>query len=137
MRIKSNPGRASGAAGFVTRLLITAFGLWLADFLLPGVAIEGWGALIAAAAVLGLVNAIVRPLVIFLTFPITLFTLGLFLLVINGAMILLVAWVIPTVHIDGLGWGTVAAIIVGLTGWLANGFVGDGGRVAVFKISEK
>lgn len=123
--------RRGGLGTFFARLFITAFGLWLADFVLRGVHIEGWATLIAAAALLGIVNAIVRPLIILLTFPITLLTLGLFLLVINGAMVLLVSKLLPAFQIDGLGWGTLAAIIVGLTGWFANGFVGTGPRVQV------
>lgn len=123
--------------GFLARLFITAFGLWLADLALGGVRIEAWPTLFVSALLLGLVNAFVRPLVIFLTFPLTLLTLGLFLLVINGAMVLLVSWLIPSFHIDGLGWGTLAAIVVGLTGWLANAFVGPRGQVEVWTVREK
>lgn len=120
--------------GFLARVLITAFGLTMADFLLGGVWLEGWLTLVLAAIMLGFVNAFVRPLVIFLTFPITLFTLGLFLLVINGAMVMLVAALLPSFHIDGLGWGVLAAIIIGLTGWVANAFVGPTGRVEVWTV---
>jgi putative membrane protein len=122
--------------GFLARVLITAFGLTMADFLLGGVRLEGWLTLVLAAILLGFVNAFVRPLVIFLTFPITLFTLGLFLLVINGAMVMLVAWLVPSFHIDGLGWGVLAAIIIGLTGWVANAFVGPTGRVEVWTVKS-
>lgn len=124
--------------GFLARALITAFGLTMADFLLGGMRLEGWGTLLLSAALLGLVNAFVRPLVILLTFPLTLFTLGLFLFVINGAMVVLVASLVPSFRLDGLGWGVLAAIIVGLTGWLANAFVGPTGRVEVWTVrSEK
>jgi putative membrane protein len=78
-------------AGFLVRTLITALGLWLADAILPGIDIETPGTLILAALLMGLVNALVRPIAIVLTFPITMVTLGLFLLVINAAMFGLVA----------------------------------------------
>lgn len=111
--------------GFLARVLITAFGLWVADVLLQGVRFEGAVALFLAAVLLGLTNAIVRPVVIFLTLPITLVTLGLFLLVINGLMVMFVAWLMPSFQLSGLGPAVLASVIVGLTGWAANAFVGD------------
>lgn len=122
--------------GFFARLFITAFGLWMADAALAGLRFDSVVSLWLAALLLGLVNAFVRPVVIFLTFPLTLFTLGLFLLVINGAMVMLVAWLVPSFHLDGLGWGVLAAIIIGLTGWVANGFVGSTGKVEVWTVKR-
>jgi putative membrane protein len=115
--------------GLLARILITAFGLWMADSLLEGLSFEDMPSLWIAALLLGIVNAIVRPLVVILTFPITLITLGLFLLVINGGMLLLVAAVMPTFEISGIGTAMLGTIIVGLTGWVANGFVGKKGKV--------
>lgn len=123
--------------GFVTRLLITAFGLWMADVLLSGIHFDGIVSLWLAAALLGLVNAFVRPVVVFLTFPLTLFSLGLFLFVVNGAMVLFVGWVMPAFHIEGLGWAILASIVVGLTGWAANAFVGNRGNVEIWTIKTK
>ena len=77
--------------GFVTRVVITAAGLLLARALIPGIAIVGWGKLLLAALLLGLVNAIVRPILFILTLPFTIITLGLFLLVLNGIS-LEIAW---------------------------------------------
>ena len=118
--------------GFFARVLITAFGLWLADLILGGISFDGALPLFIAAALLGIVNAIVRPVVILLTLPVTLLTLGLFIFVINGAMILLVAWIMPSFHVAGLGAAILASIIVGLTGLIASGFVGDRGRIEVW-----
>ena len=73
--------------GFLARLFITAFGLWIADMLLGGVRFDGLGALWLAALLLGIVNAILRPILIVLTLPLTLVTLGLFIFVVNGAMV--------------------------------------------------
>jgi putative membrane protein len=119
--------------GFLARLFITAFGLFMADTLLPGVRFDGVVALWTAAFLLGVVNAFVRPLVILLTLPLTLLTLGLFLFVVNGAMVMLVAAVMPSFHSDGWGPSILAAIIVGLTGWAANAFIGSKGRVEVWR----
>lgn len=111
--------------GFLARVFITAFGLWMADTVLQGIRFDGVASLWLAAFLLGLVNAFVRPVVVFLTFPITLLTLGLFLLVVNGTMIMLVSWLMPTFHLESLGSAVLASIIVGLTGWAANAFVGS------------
>jgi putative membrane protein len=115
--------------GLLARILITAFGLWMADSLLDGMSFGDMPSLWIAALLLGIVNAVVRPLVVILTFPITLITLGLFLLVINGAMLFLVAGMMPAFEISGIGTAMLGAIIVGLTGWVANGFVGNKGKV--------
>jgi len=122
--------------GFLARVLITAFGLWIADLLLDGLRFDGAGPLFLAAFLLGLVNAFIRPIVIILTLPVTLVTLGLFLFVINGAMLLLVARLMDAFHLEGLWTAILASVIVGLTGWIANGFVGDKGRVEVWKVKR-
>lgn len=119
--------------GFLARILITAFGLWVADVALAAVWFDGAGPLFVAALLLGFVNGFVRPIVIFLTFPFTLATLGLFLFVVNGAMVLLVDRVMDSMHVEGLGTAIVASLIVGVTGWLANGFVGNRGKVETWK----
>ncbi len=87
--------------GFLIRTLITALGLWLATTIVPGVHIADNVTLAWAAVLLGVVNAIVRPLLILLTLPITLVTLGFFLLVINAGMFGLVAWLLDGFHVSG------------------------------------
>jgi len=119
--------------GFLARLFITGLGLLLADLLLSGVHFDGALSLWLAALLLGVINAFVRPLLILLTLPITLLTLGLFLLVVNGSMVMLVAWLMPSFHLAGLGSAILASVIVGLTGWLANAYVGDRARIEVWK----
>ncbi len=101
--------------GFLARLIISALSLWLAANVVPGIYVDGWATLFLAALLLGVVNAIVKPLLVFLTFPITLITLGLFLLVINAAMLGLVAWLLPGFAIAGfgsalLGWALMAVV---------------------------
>jgi len=108
--------------------LIVALSLWLAAKLVPGISIEGGWTLLFAAALLGVVNAIVRPIVVLLTFPITLLTLGLFLLVINAAMLGLVARLLGDFSIAGFASALMGAIIVSLTGWIVSGFIGGTGK---------
>lgn len=115
--------------GFLVRLVITALGLWVADQLIPGIIITGTGALIVSALLLGLVNAVIRPILIILTLPLTVLTLGLFILIVNGISLGLVAWLVPGFHIAGLLSATLGAILVGLTSWVASAFVGGSGRI--------
>jgi putative membrane protein len=109
---------------FLARVFVTAFGLWMADQLLAGISFESAGSLWIAALLLGVVNAVVRPVVFLLTLPLTLLTLGLFVFVVNGAMVLLVARLMPSFHTEGLGVAVLASIIVSLTAWAANAFIG-------------
>jgi putative membrane protein len=123
--------------GFLLRWFIGSLGLWLAATIVPGVNIEGVGTLMIAALLLGVVNAIVRPLLIILTLPITVITLGLFLLVINAAMLGLVAWMLPGLTIDGFFSALLGSIVISVVGWLASWFIGPRGRVEVLVIRRR
>ena len=114
--------------GFITRLLITALGLSLAANVVHGITVTGWKSLVVAALVLGLVNAIVRPLLVILTLPITFLTLGLFLLVVNGLSFAFAAAIVPGFHVATLGSAILGALVVSVTGWFANSFIGSSGR---------
>jgi putative membrane protein len=119
--------------GFLLRVAIVAFGLWLATYILPGLYFEGPGTLLAAALLLGIVNAIVRPIAVLLTLPLTLLSLGLFLLVINAAMLGLVALLLSGFQISGFWTAVGGALIVSLTGWVASGLIGNNGKVEVMR----
>jgi putative membrane protein len=115
--------------GFLLRVVIVAAGLWVASKLVPGVSItDGWS-LLWAALVLGIMNALVRPVLIIMTLPLTILTLGLFLLVINAAMLSLVAWMLDGVTVAGFWSAFFGAIVISITGWLASSFISDQGRV--------
>ena len=122
--------------GFFFRLLITAFGLWAAATIVPGVAITGWRALLVSALLLGIVNAVIRPILLILTLPLTILTLGLFILVVNGISLEIVAWLVPGFHLAGLLSATLGACVVGLTGWFASAFVGGSGRIERYRRIE-
>jgi len=124
-------------AGILVRTLIIALGLGLANVLVPGVLIEGAGTLLVAALLLGLVNAIVRPLVVLLTLPLTIVTLGLFLLVINAAMFGLVAAMLEGFRVTGFFPALFGAIVVGLTSTLASWYVGPDGRYEVLIVERR
>ena len=123
--------------GFLLRVLIVAAGLWVASKIVPGVNIADAKTLLIAALLLGIVNAFVRPVVVILTLPLTILTLGLFLLVINAAMLSLVAWMLDGMSVDGFWPALFGAIIVSITGWAASSFIGDRGRVERIEIRER
>ncbi len=113
---------------FVLRAAIAALGLWLASAWVDGLVIDTPMTLLFAALLLGIVNALVRPLLILLTLPFLVLSLGLFLLVINALMLGLVAALLPDMHLDGFLSALVAALIVSavsLAGSLAFGSTND------------
>ena len=113
---------------FILQAVVTALGLWLAAYLVPGVEFLSTGSLIAAAVLLGLVNAIVRPVLVFVTFPLTVVTFGLFLLVVNAATIGIVASFLGGFVVDGLWAGVGAAIVTGVVSWIAGSIIPDDRR---------
>jgi putative membrane protein len=115
--------------GFILRWIVGALGLWLASRIVPGIHIRGLETLLLAALLLGLVNAIVRPVVVFLTLPLTLVTLGLFLLVINAALFWLVSVFLSGFVVHGFMAALGGAIVTGLVSWFASGFIGAAGKI--------
>lgn len=115
--------------GFLLRLVIVALGLLVASAIVPGVEVEGGWSLLVAALLLGIVNAVVRPVAIILTLPLTILTLGLFLLIINAAMLSLVAWMLDGLVVTGFWPAFFGAIVVSITGWLASRFIGSRGEL--------
>lgn len=115
--------------GFVLRAVLAALGLWLATAWVRGVHIDDAATLLLAGLLLGVINAIVRPIIVLLTLPLTLLTLGFFLLVVNAAMLGLTALLLPGFHLSGFGAAFFAALIVGVTGWLGSWLIGPRGRV--------
>lgn len=115
---------------FIVQFLVTCLALWLAAQVVPGVGFSDTPTLLLAAILLGVANAIVRPILTILTFPLTLITFGLFLLVVNAAVIGLVAALLEGFMVDGLWAGIGAAIVTGVVSWIAGWFIGGDGRRA-------
>ena len=120
--------------GLLIRWAITALSLWLASKVVPGMHITGAGTMLGAAVLLGLVNALVRPVVVLLTLPLTVITLGLFLLVVNAAMLGLVASLLDGFVLGGFWSALFGAIFVSLFSWLGAAFIGDSGRYEVMVV---
>jgi len=105
---------------FVIRWLATALGIGAAGSILPGIHVDGVKPAILTALLLGLINATLRPVVLILTLPLTLLTLGAFALVINGAMLALAARFVEGVHLAGFGSAVLGAIVVSVVGGVVN-----------------
>lgn len=120
--------------GILIRMLIAMLGLFLASRLLPGVSIQGTGTFILAALALGVVNAVVRPIAFVMTLPLTIVSLGLFLLVLNAAMFGLVAALLDNFAVAGFWSALFGAIIVSLTSTVASWYIGPDGRYEIFVI---
>ena len=110
--------------GIVIRWLVTSLTILMIPALVSGVHVKGFGSALAAAAVLGVLNAIVRPVLILLTLPLTIVTLGLFILVINALLFQLAGSIIPGVQIDSFWSALLASLIVSLVSWVMNSSIG-------------
>lgn len=107
---------------FLFRALVASAGLWLAEAWLDGISFDSATWLLASAIVLGVINGFIRPLLMILTLPFTILTLGLFVLVLNGAMLALAAWLLPGFHVAGFWpavWGAlIVSVVSGIGSWI-------------------
>ena len=110
---------------FLIHWLVIALALWVTAYVLPGVSVDSTQALAIAAIVLGLVNALIRPVLTILTLPITILTLGLFYLVINGLTFLLASKLVPGFHVGGFWWAVLGALLVSIISSFVGGVAGD------------
>ena len=97
---------------FLVDWIISAIVIFVLAYVLPGVSVTGYMAALGAAVIIGLANATVKPLLIILTLPITILTLGLFLLVVNAAIIMLAAWLVPGFYVNGFWWALLFGVIL-------------------------
>jgi len=123
--------------GFLVRWAIGALALWVASAIVPGMEIHGVGNFLLSALLLGLVNAIVRPVVLVLTLPLTILTLGLFLLVVNALMLQIVSWLFDPLRFHSFGSAVAAAIVVSLVSWLASSWIGARGNFEVLVVHRR
>lgn len=116
--------------GFLARTAITAFAFWCAAMLVGGISFSGPFNLVIAAIVFGVVNALIRPVVMLLSLPLNIVTLGLFTLVVNAAMLGLTALLMPGMQVASFGAAFLGALVVAIVSWIANRAVGDGAAPA-------
>jgi putative membrane protein len=115
--------------GIVLRMALVALGLYLATQLVAGITIADTKTLVLAALVLAVVNAVVRPILLLLTLPFTIVTLGLFIFVINAGLFYGVSTLLPGFHVASFWAAFLGSLVVGLTSGIGTAFIGHQGRV--------
>ncbi len=123
--------------GFLIRLTANALAILAAAYIVPGIEVSGGMALAAAALVLALVNAVVRPVLLFLTLPFTLVTLGLFIFLLNAFCLWLTAWLVKGFDVHGFWAAVFGALIVSVVSWLVTILLSDRGKVVVITSRER
>jgi putative membrane protein len=106
---------------FIIRLILSALAVFICATVLPGAHVDGFLIAIVVAGVLAILNVLVKPFLVILTIPITFLTLGLFLLVINTILILLVDWLVPGFTVDGFWWALIFSILLSLVNAIFGG----------------
>lgn len=102
----------------LTHWFLATLAIIIAAYLLPGVRVSGFLAALVAAVVLGLINAVLRPIFILLTLPINILTLGLFTLVINALLIMLTSAIVPGFEVRGFGWAILFGVVLFFVNWI-------------------
>jgi len=117
---------------FVIRWLVTTIAALVAAHLIPGISYDGWGALLGASLLLGIINAFVRPILLLLSLPFIIITMGLFIFVINALLLLLVSQIVPAFQVAGFWSAFFGAIIISLVSWILSSFFrGSDGKIHV------
>ncbi len=117
--------------GFLLKVLVNAFAIYFVAQIVPGIEVASVWTAVGAGLVLGLLNAIVRPILILLTLPVTLVSLGLFLFVLNAFCLWLTALLVKGFEVHGFWTAVFGALLVSLVSWILNAFVSEKGRVVV------
>jgi putative membrane protein len=123
-----------GIIAFFQRWLVTTLAVLVASFIVEGIRYDGWESLLVASLLLGLLNAFVKPLIMFMSLPFLLVTLGLFTLVINAALLYCVGWLVKSFHVENFGaafWGALVISLVSLAVQWLTGFSAGGTRLDV------
>src|SRR5438128_1880757 len=115
--------------GFLFRVLVNAFAIYLVAEIVPGITVASVPAALGAGLVLGLINAVVRPILVVLTLPVTLLTLGLFLLVLNAFCLWLTSLLVPGFAVQSFKAAFLGALLISVVSWALTVFVSDSGRL--------
>ncbi len=107
----------------ITRWLVITVAILFSSSILPGIRVDSLTSAVVAAAILGIINVFLRPVLLILTLPLTILTLGVFAFVINALMLLLVAYFVPGFDVDGFFWAFLGALIISFVSWIANRFI--------------
>lgn len=115
--------------GVLIRWLVLTVAIMIASYVLGGIQVTGFGSALSAAAILGILNAFFRPILIILTLPINILTLGLFTFIINAVLLLVVSGVVSGFMVRGFWWALFGSLVISIVSWLLSSFINDRGRV--------
>ncbi len=123
--------------GLLVRWLLLTVAIIITSYLVRGIYVSGFFSAFFAAAVLGILNALFRPVLLILTLPINIFTLGLFTLVINAVLLKMVSGLVPGFAVYGFGSAIVGSLIITLVSWLLSSFINERGRIGYIDLKRK
>jgi putative membrane protein len=123
--------------GIVLRWLILTVAIMFAAYLIQGIEVRGFGSALFAAALLGILNAFFRPILIILTLPINILTLGLFTFVINALLLMMASGVIGGFEVHGFWAAFFGSLVISLVSWLLSSFVNERGRVGYIDLKRR
>ena len=123
--------------GITIRWLTLTFAIIVTSYLLDGIQVSGFFSAVFAAAVLGILNAFFRPIILILTLPINILTMGLFTFVINALLLMMASGIISGFNVHGFWSAVFGALLISLVSWLINGFIGDRGTVEYIDLKHR
>ncbi len=123
--------------GLFVRWLMLTLAIMAAAYLLPGIEVKGILSAFFAAAILGILNALLRPLLLLLTLPLNILTLGLFTFVINALMLMMASGVISGFHIAGFWSAIFGSLVIGVVSWLLTSMINDQGKIEVITLQQR
>ena len=115
--------------GIIIRWLVLTFAIIITSYILDGIQITGFFSALLAAAILGILNAFFRPILLILTLPINILSLGLFTFIINAVLLMMVSGVISGFKIQGFWYALLGSLLISIVSWLLNSFIGDKGQI--------
>ncbi len=123
--------------GIIVRWLFLTFAIFMAAYMIDGIRISGLPSAVLAAAVLGILNAFFRPILIILTLPLTILTLGLFTFAINAMLLMMASGVIRGFDVDSFGSALLGSLFISVVSWLLTSFISDRGTVQYIDMKHK
>lgn len=124
-------------SGLMVRWLLVTISIIITSYLVDGIVVDGFWPAFFAAAVLGILNALFRPILLIITLPINIFTLGLFTLVINAMLLKMVSGVVPGFHVYGFWSAVFGSLLISLVSWLLSSFIDERGKVGYIDLKRK
>ncbi len=121
----------------MVRWLLVTISILITSGIMPGIYVDGFGSAFFAAAVLGILNALFRPIILIITLPINIFTLGLFTLVINAMLLEMVSGVVPGFHVYSFWSAVFGSLLISLVSWLLSSFIDEQGKVGYIDLKKK